>query len=1058
MRRKPVTQLTGNKLLLASSVSLLVMPTLAHADIRSFNSICLSCWSTYSSSQQTTSPPASESLHPTQNGNHFFEETQLVEGVHLPADRKLSSMLSTDPDDEEDGADNVNDAQGSEMARTAEPPASIETCLSAIETAQRMTRDLPEGILLAIAKAESGRTVDGSFGPWPWTLNIAGDGRFFASRSAALKAAHEALESGDGNVDLGCMQISETWHGWAFSELESMLDPQENASYAASFLMTLHATHGSWREAIAHYHSSNPARGLAYAERVIAFWRDTASGTEFIAEDDSLSDIERLSLIISDLTELTDIEIEYFLSVTISQKYTSPTVFSVRGGDGKLYVSLNDLEGVPFADPYSLPLYTYADTILIALDDKLFEYEFDEENFDLQITAQGDLFDEQVIRSRDVIRPEELTPRASGGHLNYTFSTNINSNGDFRGNALFGGVGYWGSNTFRSSFIVNDDLSWRRLSTNLTIDDFAKRRTLVLGDTTTPSGSGWGSRSAIFGLNWGTNNRLDPSFSTLPRYSVFGVSDIPSVARFIVDGEEIRRTDLDPGRYIFDDLPVPDQFGELTVSVEDLLGEVRLFRVPYIRIPRLYKPGLHTYEYGFGLERASSDNPLGGFGSPVAATTHRYGFTDTFTGEFHGRINEASLGVGITADKAFLEGNAFISSTIATSFSRLGPGYQAGITYGGIRSDKPTLFSGSLRYTSKYFYTGSVSPVGRETFTHDRWAARLTSSLGGRLPISFNYSFSEKWSGEQTHSFSAGRSFQLGNGWSISTSGSYSFGSQGESARIFLSLNRSFGADRPVNSRISTTYNDGSRAVEATLQRSKPVGRGLGYYVAVSGDPDDGFVDTVNISADGEEKNFTYRANATMRENSQTFNAGLSGAIGFLGGETFFSSSLDSPYVLVRSGEAENLPIFLNHDTLGDTGSRGQIVGDGLVPFSRNRIEFKPEDLDFDFSISGIEYIKTIVPPAIGGYIVEFDIIEQFPAVVILLDSTGEPLPAGSTVVNLATDEVSGVTMGGMVYFESISSEQKLEADLGRFGTCTALVIFDDEIEKFDTIGPFACE
>jgi hypothetical protein len=78
------------------------------------------------------------------------------------------------------------------------------------------------------------------------------------------------LASGIRNVDLGCMQLNWRWHATAFPDAATMIDPVANTRYAARFLRDLHAQHGSWAQAVAHYHSADPTRGAAYAAKVAA--------------------------------------------------------------------------------------------------------------------------------------------------------------------------------------------------------------------------------------------------------------------------------------------------------------------------------------------------------------------------------------------------------------------------------------------------------------------------------------------------------------------------------------------------------------------------------------------------------------------------------------------------------------------------------------------------------------------------------------------------------------------------------------------------------------------
>jgi hypothetical protein len=152
-----------------------------------------------------------------------------------------------------------------EPAPAPNDPAAI--CDAAAHRAATET-GVPVDLLLAIGRAESGRTVAGRFAPWPWTVNVAGNGRYFADRDAATRHAEAALQGGTTNVDIGCFQINHRWHGRAFASLEDMFDPDANARYAADFLLRLHRDAGTWASAAGAYHSRTPELRQRYSEQV----------------------------------------------------------------------------------------------------------------------------------------------------------------------------------------------------------------------------------------------------------------------------------------------------------------------------------------------------------------------------------------------------------------------------------------------------------------------------------------------------------------------------------------------------------------------------------------------------------------------------------------------------------------------------------------------------------------------------------------------------------------------------------------------------------------------
>ena len=148
-------------------------------------------------------------------------------------------------------------------------PALDNVCLSEARRAEDQ-HGIPKGLLQSITRVEAGRkTVTGEYMPWPWTLNDQGKGLFFDTKQGAINYLHEAVSAGDHSVDAGCMQVNTKWHMDGFFELADMLDPVQNADYAAGFLLDLHAAHQSWDSAVKHYHSSDPAKHLQYHARVL---------------------------------------------------------------------------------------------------------------------------------------------------------------------------------------------------------------------------------------------------------------------------------------------------------------------------------------------------------------------------------------------------------------------------------------------------------------------------------------------------------------------------------------------------------------------------------------------------------------------------------------------------------------------------------------------------------------------------------------------------------------------------------------------------------------------
>jgi len=136
---------------------------------------------------------------------------------------------------------------------------------------------IPSDVFYALALAESGRRIPAlaAIRPWPWTLNVEGDGRFYSSRWAAAAALQDELSIGRTLVDIGLMQVNWHHHWAAVGEADLALDPYRNLNIAAAILVACHRAQGDWWAAVGCYHAPrDPERAARYRDRVRAIWHD----------------------------------------------------------------------------------------------------------------------------------------------------------------------------------------------------------------------------------------------------------------------------------------------------------------------------------------------------------------------------------------------------------------------------------------------------------------------------------------------------------------------------------------------------------------------------------------------------------------------------------------------------------------------------------------------------------------------------------------------------------------------------------------------------------------
>jgi len=155
-------------------------------------------------------------------------------------------------------------------------PGSADAGVPAGYRSVAAEQNVPASILYAVALAESGTVVDASrnIRPWPWTLNVSGQGRFFPSRRAASEVLDAELAAGHDSVDIGLMQVNWRYHKARLASPTRALDPYHNLRVAAGILRGCYQRRGDWWAAVGCYHApSNARRAARYQKRVLGHWQ-----------------------------------------------------------------------------------------------------------------------------------------------------------------------------------------------------------------------------------------------------------------------------------------------------------------------------------------------------------------------------------------------------------------------------------------------------------------------------------------------------------------------------------------------------------------------------------------------------------------------------------------------------------------------------------------------------------------------------------------------------------------------------------------------------------------
>ncbi|HGW5375684.1 TPA: lytic transglycosylase domain-containing protein [Pseudomonas aeruginosa] len=119
---------------------------------------------------------------------------------------------------------------------------------------------IPSTVLYAVALQESGLRRGSRLVPWPWTLNVAGEPRRYATRKAACAGLLEALRLYPATrIDAGLGQINLGHQKHRYRRPCDLLDPYHNLAQVADILREKHTPDEDWLLAIGRYH--RPAGG-----------------------------------------------------------------------------------------------------------------------------------------------------------------------------------------------------------------------------------------------------------------------------------------------------------------------------------------------------------------------------------------------------------------------------------------------------------------------------------------------------------------------------------------------------------------------------------------------------------------------------------------------------------------------------------------------------------------------------------------------------------------------------------------------------------------------------
>jgi outer membrane usher protein len=723
------------------------------------------------------------------------------------------------------------------------------------------------------------------------------------------------------------------------------------------------------------------------------------------------------------------------------------TALLMRDSKGRMWVNRDDLQRWRLRAPNVRPLLDKSAAFYPLDAFPGLTYSIDDAAQSMSITAPADLFIETVIGAAHTRLATPVRP-SPGAFFNYDVVLSRATGGGFAENTasgLFelGTFNRWGTAT--TTFVRSDsaaESSLVRLDTTLTQDRPEALASLRIGDSISGVSS-WGGAVHFGGVQWSTDFTTQPGFVSTPLAGVHGEAVLPSTLDLYINNALNLETTVSPGPFTIDNLPLISGQGDARLVVRDILGQEQQINTPYYSSPVLLRSGLSSFSYEIGVIRDDYGLEGDDYGRSLAIGTHRYGFSDAFTGEVHAELLRDQQTVGIGGDW-LVHGFAVVNAAVSASHSAQGDGDL--LLLGFSRQSRAISFGASATWESPaYMQVGMLPDQPAPVRVLQGFVALPMVARGS---LSLNYVQEDYRDQVPAHLLSS----QLS--WPVSRNafaGIYALKPMrgGSGPVVGVNFVYSLSARDSVSSSV-TQQRSGSQE-QVQMQQNLPLGRGFGYRVAVGADGSDLW----DATADYQNDMGTYTLHSVRDQGESTLSAEAQGGVAFLDGEAFFTRKMDESFAVVHVGDYANVHIYADNQEVAVTDSSGTALVPRIRAYDHNPLRIEQADLPLDVDIDTLE--KDAVPYRYSGVLVNFDVKRSFGALVTLTLADGKPVPAGASAKIAGSDTEFPVGLHGAVYLAGLSKASAVRVSWPG-NACELTVAFVPSADPMPRLGPYVCK
>jgi outer membrane usher protein len=569
-----------------------------------------------------------------------------------------------------------------------------------------------------------------------------------------------------------------------------------------------------------------------------------------------------------------------------------------------------------------------------------------------------------------------------------------------------------GGNLFYSGVMRSDDGSVVRGLTNVTHDDRSHLMRWVAGDTYAQAG-GLGGSLFLAGLSVSRMFDLDPYFVRYPSFALTGAAITPSTVDVYVNGSIVKHETVGPGTFQLANLLPPAGSGTTRVVMRDVFGQEREITSSFYASTAVLAKGLSEFTYNLGFRRDNLSTESWDYGSLSFLGLHRYGFSDSFTGEFRlesdDRLVSGGPGFAWRLPVGEIQGYA--------AASREG-GWTGGAGSLAYRYIGPRVNFGVAARTLGPHYAALGLSAEQD---RPRWDgnAFVGVQFGRLASLTAQYSGTKPRDAPSYQRASLTNSSTLTRDVTLFLSFARVFQSSVQGNEAYVGLSWYLGSN--TTALASYTRQDGANTGAIDVQKSLPVGTGFGYHANVTaGDGPNSASGLVQYNAPFGH----YEASAQRIGGETTSTLTASGAIVALGGTVLPARPVLDSFALIRVPGLADVRGSASNQDVGKTNASGDLLVPDLIPYYGNRIGIMDRDVPVDYEIDAIE--RTVATPYRGGAVVEFPVrrVSTVTGRVLLVEAGADVVPAYGELTVTGPDgkpQASPVGGDGAFYLENLA-------------------------------------